>query len=70
MFPQLAAFTDHSLLLMRLLVGLILLTAVVARIGQGGYRNGDHSGPEATIYYWHFVDAVWVAVFATIYLIR
>jgi cytochrome c oxidase subunit 3 len=55
---------------LHLLVGLILLTAVVARIGQGGYRDGDHSGPEATIYYWHFVDAVWVVVFATIYLIR
>jgi len=23
----------------------------------------------ATSYYWHFVDAVWVAMFATIYLL-
>ena len=30
------------------------------------------SGPTVTVcaYYWHFVDAVWVAMFATIYLLR
>jgi cytochrome c oxidase subunit III len=27
-------------------------------------------GPEAVVYYWHFVDAVWLAVFSTIWLIR
>jgi len=27
-------------------------------------------GPDAVIYYWHFVDAVWIAVFSTIWLIR
>jgi cytochrome c oxidase subunit III len=55
---------------LHLLVGLVLLWAVAVRIGQGAYRSGDQSGPEAVVYYWHFVDAVWVAVFATIYLIR
>jgi cytochrome c oxidase subunit III len=55
---------------LHLVVGLILLSALVARIAQGAYRDGDQSGPEAVAYYWHFVDAVWVAVFATIYLVR
>jgi cytochrome c oxidase subunit 3 len=55
---------------LHLLVGLILLSGVVARIAQGAYRGGDRSGPEAVAYYWHFVDAVWVGVFATIYLVR
>jgi len=55
---------------LHLVVGLVLLAGVVARISQGAYRNGDYSGPEAVVYYWHFVDAVWVAVFATIYLVR
>jgi len=27
-------------------------------------------GPDAVVYYWHFVDAVWIAVFSTIWLIR
>jgi cytochrome c oxidase subunit 3 len=30
----------------------------------------DTGGPEAVVYYWHFVDAVWIAVFSTIWLIR
>lgn len=55
---------------LHLLVGLILLSAVVARIAQGAYRSGDQSGAEAVAYYWHFVDTVWVAVFATLYLVR
>ena len=55
---------------LHLLVGLILLSGVVARIAQGAYREGDRAGPEAVAYYWHFVDAVWVGVFATIYLVR
>ncbi len=55
---------------LHLLVGLILLGGVVARIAQGAYRHGDQSGPEAVAYYWHFVDTVWVGVFATIYLVR
>jgi cytochrome c oxidase subunit III len=51
-------------------VGLVLLCAVAVRVSQGAYRNGDHAGPEAAVYYWHFVDAVWIGVFATIYLVR
>ncbi len=55
---------------LHLLVGLILLGGVVARIAQGAYRGSDRSGPEAVAYYWHFVDTVWVGVFATVYLVR
>jgi cytochrome c oxidase subunit III len=55
---------------LHLLVGLILLGGVVARLAQGAYRDGDRSGPEAVAYYWHFVDTVWVGVFATVYLVR
>jgi cytochrome c oxidase subunit 3 len=55
---------------LHLLVGVILLAGVLARVAQGAYRTGDRSGAEAVAYYWHFVDAVWVAVFATIYLVR
>jgi len=55
---------------LHLLIGLILLGGVVTRIAQGAYRGGDRSGPEAVAYYWHFVDTVWVGVFATVYLVR
>jgi cytochrome c oxidase subunit III len=63
-------FTLTGFHALHLLVGLVLLSGVVARIAQGAYRDGDQSGPEAVAYYWHFVDAVWVGVFATIYLVR
>lgn len=51
-------------------VGLVLLSAVSVRVSQGAYRGGDHAGPEAAVYYWHFVDAVWIGVFASIYVVR
>jgi cytochrome c oxidase subunit III len=55
---------------LHLLVGLILLGGVVARLAQAAYRGGDRAGAEAVAYYWHFVDTVWVGVFATVYLVR
>jgi heme/copper-type cytochrome/quinol oxidase subunit 3 len=30
----------------------------------------ESGGPDAVVYYWHFVDAVWIAVFSSIWLIR
>lgn len=52
---------------LHLLVGLALLAMVLVQV-----RGGRHDLPrcEAVAYYWHFVDAVWLAIFATIYLIR
>lgn len=65
MFFSLTGF--HAL---HMVVGLILLSGVAVRISQGAYRGGHHAGPEAAVYYWHFVDAVWIGVFTTIYLVR
>ncbi|HLW47767.1 MAG TPA: cytochrome c oxidase subunit 3 [bacterium] len=33
-------------------------------------RFPQSGGPDAVVYYWHFVDAVWLTVFGTIWLIR
>jgi heme/copper-type cytochrome/quinol oxidase subunit 3 len=33
-------------------------------------RQPESGGPDAVAYYWHFVDAVWIAVFSSIWLIR
>jgi cytochrome c oxidase subunit 3 len=35
-----------------------------------GSRVPAHPSVEVCGYYWHFVDVVWVAMFATIYLVR
>jgi cytochrome c oxidase subunit 3 len=65
MFFTLTGF--HAL---HLVVGLILLGGVLVRLAQDAYRGGNHAGPEAVLYYCHFVDAVWLGVFTTIYLVR
>lgn len=45
---------------------------MVATIGLVAGRSEAPPGPPVTVcgYYWHFVDVVWVAMFATIYLIQ
>ncbi len=45
---------------------------MLAIIGAVGGRSAAPVGPGVTVcgYYWHFVDVVWVAMFATIYLLR
>jgi cytochrome c oxidase subunit III len=63
MFYLLTGF--HGL---HVLGGLGLMLAVVA-VGSGRSRTGLTAPLTVTSYYWHFVDVVWVAMFATIYLI-
>jgi cytochrome c oxidase subunit III len=50
--------------------GLALLLVILGRDAQGAYRDGTVAGPEAVAYYWHFVDAVWLALFATLFVLR
>ena len=52
---------------LHLAVGLALLAMVVAHSAAGPFSPARC---EAVAYYWHFVDVVWLAIFATIYLIR
>lgn len=54
--------------------GLHVLGGVVLMLVAVGVVAGASRAPAAdvlgvTAYYWHFVDAVWVAMFATIYLL-
>jgi cytochrome c oxidase subunit 3 len=46
-------------------VGVVMLTAAWLRRGRGPRAHA-----EAVAYYWHFVDAVWVLVFLTLYVLR
>ena len=47
-------------------VGLIILTV---RAGAGQFSARNHVAVQAVSYYWHFVDAVWIALFATLYIL-
>jgi cytochrome c oxidase subunit 3 len=48
--------------------GLALMLAMIG-VGTGRTRASLSEGLTVTEYYWHFVDAVWVGLFVTIYLL-
>ena len=48
-------------------VGVILLTGVLIRAFLGHFSSRSHFGVEGTVLYWHFVDVVWIALYATLY---
>lgn len=49
------------------LVGVVLLTIALMRLRAGRFSRESHFGLEAPIWYWHFVDAVWIVLFAVFY---
>jgi cytochrome c oxidase subunit 3 len=50
--------------------GVVGLSILTARAGQGQFSARNHVAVEAVSYYWHFVDLVWVALFTTLYFLR
>lgn len=52
------------------LAGIVLMAALVFYLGKPAFTRDNHAGVEAIAYYWHFVFVVWVALYATIFLVR
>ena len=50
-------------------VGLTLLTFATVRAFRGHFSAAHHHGVEVPGIYWHFVDVMWIVVYATIYLL-
>ncbi|MEO7061948.1 MAG: heme-copper oxidase subunit III [Lapillicoccus sp.] len=51
--------------------GLIAFLLIIGRtFTTRHYSHAQAIGAVVTSYYWHFVDVVWVALFATIYLLK
>ena len=50
--------------------GVIGMSVILSRGMQGQFSAKHHVAVEAVSAYWHFVDIVWVALFATIYLLK
>jgi cytochrome c oxidase subunit 3 len=50
------------------LIGTIFLIVCLARLMGGGFTPKQHFGFEAAAWYWHFVDVVWLFLFAFIYV--
>lgn len=54
---------------LHVLIGLIILS-IVLLLTMKGYLRKNHSTVISTVgIYWHFVDAVWIFVFTTIYVL-
>ena len=50
--------------------GIVFMATVVGIISGSSSRMPAAQTVTVCSYYWHFVDVVWVAMFATIYLLR
>ncbi|ATQ44233.1 cytochrome c oxidase subunit 3 [Caulobacter mirabilis] len=51
------------------LIGTIFLAVCFIRLLNGAFTPKQHFGFEAAAWYWHFVDVVWLFLFAFIYVI-
>lgn len=50
-------------------IGLVLLLIVTIRSFRGHYSQEEHRGVEVPGIYWHFVDAMWIVVYLTVYVL-
>jgi cytochrome c oxidase subunit 3 len=53
---------------MHVLIGTIFLLVCLIRVTKGHFTPQSHVGFEAAAWYWHFVDVVWLFLFAAVYL--
>ncbi len=49
-------------------IGTIFLAVCLFRLRAGQFTPSKHIGFEAAAWYWHFVDVVWLFLFASIYV--
>jgi cytochrome c oxidase subunit 3 len=54
---------------LHVLIGTIFLFVCYLRLVRGGMKPEKHFGLEAAAWYWHFVDVVWLFLFAFVYII-
>jgi cytochrome c oxidase subunit 3 len=50
------------------IIGTIFLFVCLVRATRGAFKPEQHFGFEAAAWYWHFVDVVWLFLFASIYV--
>lgn len=52
---------------MHVTIGAIMLTIIWLRVVKGHFSPDNHFAFEATAWYWHFVDVVWVGLYVFVY---
>ncbi len=50
--------------------GIIFMMVILVRSMGGQFSASRHEAVEACSFYWHFVDVVWIALFATLYIVK
>jgi cytochrome c oxidase subunit 3 len=50
------------------IIGTIFLAICLYRVYLGHFKPDQHLGFEFAAWYWHFVDVVWLFLFASIYV--
>jgi cytochrome c oxidase subunit 3 len=53
---------------LHVIIGTIFLAVCLWRANRGDFTSESHFGLEAAAWYWHFVDVVWLFLFASVYL--
>lgn len=56
--------------LLHVVAGVILLLGLFFGLRSPTFRVDRHEGAEAVGYYWHFVTAMWIGIYTTVYWIR
>ncbi|BBI62243.1 hypothetical protein HSBAA_35490 [Vreelandella sulfidaeris] len=51
------------------IIGTLILATMLVRIIKGHFADENHFGFEASCWYWHFVDVVWVGLFIFVYVL-
>jgi cytochrome c oxidase subunit 3 len=54
---------------LHVIIGTIMLIVITIRCAMGHFSKNNHFGWEATAWYWHFVDVVWLGVFIFVYVV-
>ena len=52
------------------LAGVLAFVVVLLRVAKGKFTPAQATAAMVVSYYWHFVDVVWIGLFATIYFIQ
>lgn len=52
---------------LHVIIGTIFLLVIILRQKNSNFSNNHHIGIEAAIWYWHFVDVVWLFLYTFIY---
>ncbi|YP_009515509.1 cytochrome c oxidase subunit III (mitochondrion) [Hyalella azteca] len=52
---------------LHVIIGSTFLCVNLWRLVQGHFSSAHHNGVEAAIWYWHFVDVVWLFLYVSIY---